>query len=219
MKKIIVPCICLMLVMTITPLVTSEEIENEFEKKDFKFDVFHSIRFVRKNGKILTAIFQSWNPLWQIFLKHLDIVSFSIFEDTNDQEFLHAKMKIRDFRYSERRTCYAIYWTHDGTRYFVGTNTHTEGENVSSTAGYFGEDNTAHSTPVNGEINEEGSTLTWVIPKDIIGNPEAGDQLVEIHANTYLIYQKDCEARIKLYLANDRANPPRNECYTYVIQY
>jgi len=218
MKKIIVPCICLMLVITIIPYAASKEMENKFEKNDFKFDVFNSIRFVRKNGKLLSSIFQSWNPLWQIFLKHLDIVSFSLYEDTNDTEFLYAKMEIRDFQYSERRTCYAIYWTHDGTRYYVCTSTHTEGECVGSIAGYFGEDGTDHYTSVNGGINEEESILTWVIPKDIIGNPEAGDQLVEIHADTYLIYQKDCEARIKLILANDRAYPPKNECYSYIIQ-
>jgi len=217
MKRIIVPCICVMLVITIIPFAASEEMENIFEKNDFKFDVFHSIRVVRKNGKF-PSIFQSWNPLWQIFLKHLDIVSFSIYEDTNDPEFLYAKMEIRDFQYSERRASYAIYWTHDNTRYYVCTNTHTNGECVGFIAGYFGEDDTDYSTPVNGEINEEESILTWVIPKNIIGNLEAGDQLVEINANTYLIYQKDCEARIKLFLANDRAYPPINECYSYVIQ-
>ena len=98
MKKIIVTCICMMLMITITPFAASKEIENEFEKDDFKFDVFHSIRFVRENGKILSALFQSWNPFWQIFLKHLDIVSFSIYEDFNDPEFLVAKMEIRDFQ-------------------------------------------------------------------------------------------------------------------------
>jgi len=218
MKRIIVPCICMMLVITIIPFAASEEMENKFEKNDFKFDVFHQIRFVRKNGLIKTAIFQSWNPIMQIFLKHLDIVSFSIYEDTNDSEFLYAKMEIRDFQYSERRTSYAIYWTHDSTLYYVCTNTHTMGECFGSIAGYFDEDGTDHSTPVNGVINEEESILTWVIPKNIIGNLEAGDQLVEIHANTYLIYQKDCEARIKLILANDQAYPLINECYSYIIQ-
>jgi hypothetical protein len=218
MKKIIVPCIVMMLMMTISPLVVSAEIENEFEKDDFKFDVFNCVRFIRKNGKLLSQLFQSWNPLWQIFLKHLDIVSFSIYEDSAEPEFLNVKMVIRDFKYTERRTSYFIYWTYDNIRYFVGTNTNTEGENVSSIAGYFSDDKEDHYTQINGEINEEDGTLTWAIPKDIIGNPEVGDQLLEIHAGTYLIYQKDCEAPIKLILANDRANPPKNQCYTYVLQ-
>lgn len=209
----------MMLVMTIMPLVASEEIENEFEKNDFKFDVHHSIRLVRKNGKIPIAIFQSWNPLLQIFLKYLDIVSFSIFEDTDEPEFLHANMRIRNFKYSELRSCYYIYWKYDGTRCFAGTNTHTKGEYVRSIAGYWDADDTAHYSTINGEINEEDNTLTWTIPKDLILNPEAGDQLVEIYAGTFLIYQKDCDAKIQLHLANDRAEPPINQCYSYTVQY
>jgi len=216
-KKIIVPCICMMLVMTIMPLVASEEIENKFEKNDFKFDVHHSIRLVRKVGKIPIAIFRSWNPLWQIFLKHLDIVSFSIFEDTDEPEFLHANMRIRNFEYSELRSCYYIYWKYDGTRCFVGTNTHTKGEYVRSIAGYYDGDDTAHYSTINGEINEEDNTLTWTIPKDLICNPETGDQLVEIYAGTFLIYQKDCSAKIQLHLASDRAEPPINQCYSYIL--
>ena len=207
----------MMLVMTITPLVASEEIENEFKKNDFKFDVRHSLRLVRKNGKIPIAIFQSWNPLWQIFLKRLDIVSFSIFEDTDEPEVLHATMKIRDFEYSELRSCYYIYWKYDGLRYFAGTNTHTKGEYVVSIAGYYDADDTAHYSEINGEINEEDNTLTWPIPKDLIGNPEAGDQLVEIHAGTFLIYQKDCSANLQLHLASDTAGPLINECYSYLV--
>ena len=219
MRKIIVPCICMMLVMTIMPLVASEETENEFEKNDLKFDVRHSIRLVRKDGGLSIPIYQSWNPLYQILFKYLDIVSFSIFEDTDDPEFLHAHMRIRDFRFSELRSCYYIYWMYDGTRCFAGTNTHTKGEYVASIAGYYDEDDTAHYSMINGEINEEDNILTWVIPKDLICNPESGDYLVEIHAATYLIYQKDCNAPIQLHLANDRAEPLLNECYSYTVQY
>jgi hypothetical protein len=208
-----------MLLMTIIPLVASGKIENEFEKKDFQLDVYQYLRFERKNGKIPLVFFQRWNPLMQIFFKHLDIVSFSIFEDSDEPEFLQAKMKIRNFKYSELRSWYGIYWVYKDIRYFVGTNTHTKGEKVGSIAGYFNEDKTGNYSIINGEINEEENTLTWTIPKDIIGHPQAGEQLEEICAYTYLIYQKDCDARIKLYLATDRANPLINQCYSYIIQY
>ncbi len=219
MKRIIALCSCLMLVFTTVTVVTSEEIENEFEENDFRFDVFHGIRLVRRNGKLLSSLFQSWNPIWQFFLKHLDIVSFSIFEDSDEPEFLQAKMKIRSFKYSERRTCYAIYWSYDNTCYFAGTNTHTSGENVSHIAGYFKQDNSCERFSIAGEINEEENTLSWIIPKDLIGNPEEGDLLKELRAGAYLIYNKDCDARVTLYLANDRAGPLNNECYTYAVQF
>jgi len=148
MKKIIVPCICIMLVMTIIPLVACGEVT----------------------------------------LKHLDIVSFSIFEDSEEPDFLHASIKLRDFKYSNLRTCYVVYFTFNCNR-------------------------------VDCEINEEENTMTWIVPKDVIGNPEAGDQFEDVHASTYLILQKNCEARFPLHLAKDIARPLIGAGYTYTVQY
>ena len=207
MKKIIVPFICIMLVITIAPLVSPEEIENGFEKNDFKYDVKPMFLFAR------------WNPLWQIALKHLDIVSFSIFEDSEEPDFLHASIKLRSFKYSNLRTCYVVYFTFNCIRYYIGTNTHTEGEYVSSIAGYFDENHKCHDTPVDCEINEEENTIKWIVPKDVIGSPESGDKLETVRASTYLILQKDCEARFPIHLAKDIAKPIIGEGYSYEVQY
>lgn len=207
MKKIIVPCICIMLVMTIIPLAAYGEVVNELQKNDFKYDVKPMWLFAR------------WNPLWQITLKHLDIVSFSIFEDSEEPDFLHASIKLRDFKYSNLRTCYVVYFTFNCIKYYIGINIHTKGEYVSSIAGYFDESHNCHDTPVDCEINEEENTMTWIVPKDVIGNPEAGDQFEAVHANTYLILQKNCEARFPLHLAEDIARPLISSGYTYTVQY
>ena len=206
MKKIIVPCICFMLVMTITPLVVSGEVVNELEKNDFKYDVRPMWLLAR------------WNPLWQIPLKYLDIVSFSIFEDSEEPDFLQASIELRDFKYSNLRICYVIYFTFNCSRYYVGTNIHSEGEFVSAIAGYF-DSYGCHDTPIDCEINEEENTLTWTVPKDVIGNPETGDQFETIRANTYLILQKNCEARFPLTIAKDIARPIIKEGYSYQVQY
>jgi len=206
MKKILILCIFMMLVITITPLVACGEVVNELEKKDFKYDVRPMFLFAR------------FNPLWQRPLRYLDIVSFSIYEDSEEPEFLHASIKLRDFKYSELRTCYVVYFTFNCIRYYMGINTHTNGEHVDIIAGYF-DDNNCHDTLVDGEINEEENTLTLAVPKDVIGNPEAGDQLEYIHASTYLILQKDCEARFPIHLAKDIACPLLGVGYTYEVQY
>jgi len=206
-KKINILCICMMLMMTLTPLVACGEVVNDLEKKDFKFDVRPLF------------LFQHLNPLWQIYFKHLDIVSFSIYEDSDNPGFLYVKMNIRDFEYSERLSVYAIYWTYECTCYYAVTSTHTGGEALSIKAGYFDVSGTAHCTPINGDINEEDSTLTWIVPKDIIGNPEVGDELTEIHANTFLILQKDCGTKFPIYLAKDIARPLIKAGYTYTAQY
>jgi len=206
MKKILILCIFMMLVITITPLVACGEVVNELEKKDFKYDVRPMFLFAR------------FNPLWQRPLRYLDIVSFSIYEDSEEPEFLHASIKLRDFKYSELHTCYVVYFTFNCIRYYMGINTHTNGEHVDIIAGYF-DDNNCHDTLVDGEINEEENTLTLAVPKDVIGNPEAGDQLEYIHASTYLILQKDCEARFPIHLAKDIACPLLGVGYTYEVQY
>ena len=207
MKKIIVPCICMMLVMTLMPLIACGEVVNELEKKDFKFDV-----------KPLFLL-QHLNPLWQIFLKHLDIVSFSIYEDSDEPGFLHANMNIRDFKYSELRTSYVIYFTFNCIVYYIAATTHTKGECVGFTSGYFNQDGTVHYTQIDGEINEEQNEISWIVPKDIIGNPEGGDEFVNIHANTFLILQKECNVKFPIHLAEDIAKPLLKIGYTYEIQY
>ncbi len=206
MKKIIITFICIMLVITTAPLVVSEGNGNIFKKNDFKFDVRPLF------------LLQNLNPLWQIFFKHLDIVSFSISEDPDESGFLHANMKIRDFRYSELRSCYVIYFTFNCVDYYIATTTHTKGKYVSFTSGYFDQDGTGHYTHIDGEINEEENEITWKVPKDNIGNPELGDEFVDIHANTFLILQKDCYAKFPIHLAKDIAKPLIEIGYTYTVQ-
>jgi len=61
--------------------------------------------------------------------------------------------------------------------------------------------------------------MTWIVPKDVIGNPKAGDKFEAIHASTYLILQKNCEAKFPLPLAKDIARPIIEEGYSYEVQY
>jgi hypothetical protein len=195
-----------MLVLTITPLAASGEVLNELEKNDFKYDVRPRFFFAR------------FNPLWQRPLRHLDIVSFSIYEDTEESEFLHANMKVRDFSYSKLRSSYVIYFTFDSVCYYLGASSHTNGEFVSFTAGYFKEDGSGHFTEIEGEINEEESLISWKVPKEKIGNPDVGDEFVSIHANTFLTLQKKCEVKIPIHLAVDVAKPFLRSGYSYSIQ-
>lgn len=206
MKKIVVSCIIMMLVITITPLVACGEVANELEKNDFRYDVRPRFLFAR------------FNPLWQRPLRHLDIVSFSIYEDTEESEFLHANMKVRNFRFSKLRASYVIYFTLDNVCYYLGASTHTNGESLSFTAGYFEEDGTGYYSEIEGEINQEESVISWKVPKEKIGNPDIGDELVNIHANTFLTLQKKCDAKLPIHLAQDVARPLLRIGYSYSIQ-
>jgi hypothetical protein len=197
----------MMLVVTIIPFVACGEVVNELEKNDFKYDV---------RTKFLFPLF---NPLWQRPLRHIDIVSFSIYEDTEESEFLHANMKVRDFSFSKLRTSYVIYFTYDCLCYYIAAGTHTNGEFLSFCAGYFDQDGTGNYSEIEGEINEEESVISWKVPKEKIGNPDIGDEFVNIHAHTFLTLQKKCDVKIPIHLADDIAKPLLKIGYSYSIQY
>jgi hypothetical protein len=218
-KKIILFGVCLMLVGTMIPCMSADEPIQGFVEEDFRFDVMHGIRIYWNYGKFVSSVFNSWNPLYQLLLKHVDIVSFSITEDEGDPDVLLVEMTLRDLSLSERRSVYAVYWEFEGVTYYAGANVHSGGAAVGYQAGYFTSGNEAVYEDVAGEIDETGNTVSWVIPRDVVGSPSSGDVLRDIHAQTFLFYQKDCMARIKVCLAIDRAGPLGSNCYSYELVY
>jgi hypothetical protein len=195
------------------------ETENILEKKDIPFDVRLDIRITTPNNRTI-PLHSRLGVIPGLLLNHLDIRSFSLYEKIDDPANLYASIEVSKFKFSEYRTCYAIHWNFNGITYYVGTNTHSSGEYVSPICGYWEECGTIyHNYQINGDIIENENTITWVIPKDKIGNPEYGDNLFDIVASSHLIYQKDCQAPFKLNLASDYARPLLDDGYTYSIQY
>lgn len=219
MKKTKIVLICFMLLLIcIMPVINSNETLNEFEKNDLPFDVRLDIRITTKNNRTL-PIHSHVGLLPSILFKYIDILSFSIYEDSENPEYLYATMQIRDFQFSEYRTCYALYWTYKGIEYYVGTNTHSLGDFISPVCGYFEDCYTDYQDYIiQGDIQEEENIISWIIPKEYIGNPSIGETLTDIHAASYLIYQKDCSALPRLRLASDRVAPIYGDGYTYTLQ-
>ena len=131
-------------------------------------------------------------------------------------------MDVTKFKSSEYRSVFVIYWTHDGIDYYTCTYLHSLGDYICPFCGYWGDESHTeyHHTIIEGDILEEENRITWKIPKELIGNPDAGEILTDIHAGTFLIYQKDCGAPRQLCIASDFAEPlPLIESeYTYRIQ-
>lgn len=219
MKKIIIFGLCVMLVVTMVPSGSADEVVQGFEETDFRFDVLHGIRIYWNHGRFVSSVFQSWNPLYQMLLKHIDIVSFGIVEDDEFPGMLFIQLDIRDLALSERRTCYGVYWNFEDVTYFAGSNMHTGGDMVSHHAGYFTQQGEAICTNISGHVDEDLNMISWVVPRDVVGDPSSGDLLDNIHAKTYVFYQKDCEARIKLCLASDMAQSRGSSCYSYELIY
>lgn len=208
----------MLLFICFMPVIHSTTILEPFEKKDFPFDVRFDIRFTTQNNRTI-PLHSHWGPLAILFFNFLDIRSFSLYEITDNPDYLYASMEVTRFQYSEYRSVYIIYWCYNGIEYYACTFTHSLGEYVAPFCGYWEEDNTDyHHTIIDGDILEEENRITWKIPKNLIGDPDYGEMLQNIHAASYLMFQKDCGAPRQLRLASDHAKPIFDNEYTYTIQ-
>ena len=219
MKKKIAVLMCSMLLfLGVMPVIHSNPLGDPFEKKDLPFDVRCDIRLTTEKNQII-PLHSHWGLLTILLLRFLDIRSFSVYEKTDTPDYLYASMEVSQFQYSEYRSVYVIYWCYNGVDYYACTYTHSLGEYVCLFCGYWGEDySDYHHTIIQGDILEEENRITWKIPKNLIGDPDDGAMLRNIHAATYLIYQKDCGAPRQLRLASDHAEPILDTEYTYTIQ-
>ncbi len=219
MKNKLAVLMCgMLLFMCVMPVIQSTIMVEPFEKKDLPFDVMLNICFITQKNKVI-PVHSSIGLLTMSLLNFLDIRSFSIYETPDTPEYLYASMEVTNFQYSEYRSTYAIYWYYKGIQYAAYTNTHSLGEVVSSSCGYWGETSTDFNyTIIEGDILEEQNTITWKIPKNLIGDPTYGAVLQNIHAISSLNYQKDCEAPMQIRLAIDFAEPLPGFEYTYTLQ-
>jgi len=219
MKNKIAVFMCgMLLFMCVMPGIHSTTMVEPFEKKDFPFDVRLDIRFTTKNN-ITIPLHSHMGPLTILLFNFLDIRSFSLYEITDTPEYLYASMEVSKFKYSEYRSVYIIYWCYNGTEYYAATYTHSLGEYVCIFCGYWEEDHTIyHHTIIEGDIHEEENRITWKIPRNLIGDPNNGAVLQNIHAASHLQYQKDCGAPRQLCLASDYVKPIFDNEYTYTIQ-
>jgi hypothetical protein len=110
------------------------------------------------------------------FLGHIDIVSGSFYEKLEDPDILYITLKVRDFSYKHLVAIYAVHWDFNGTHYACGIHTFLEGE---TTPGILQVGNSPGFEIVDFSIDESDNSITWVIPKILIGDPQPGDVLVE----------------------------------------
>lgn len=219
MKKIIILFLCVMLVLVTIPISISADPVNVFEKKDLPFDVRIDIRITNKNNRTI-PIHSRMAILPNFLCNYLDILSFSLYEDSEEPDYLFASIEVNKFKFSEYRACYALHWKYNGLSYYVGTNAHSLGEYISPICGYWEECGTIyHNYRIEGDILVDENRITWIIPKELIGNPNPGDVLQDLTASSHLIYQKDCSAPMKLNIASDYAGPLFGDGYTFSIEY
>jgi len=122
-------------------------------------------------------------------IKHANIISVWFYEDSNNPDFLYVSFKLRDLinRTQILETIYVIDWGYNDNNYAATFHVFSYGvsEFISGKTTINGND---YETYVlcNGIFDIDNDIITWIIPKDAIGDPHPGDLLTKPFASTHL---------------------------------
>jgi hypothetical protein len=121
--------------------------------------------------------------------KHADIVSVWFYEDSNNPDYLYVSFKVRDLidRTQMLETIYNVEWNFLGNTYIADVHVFPSGVSEFS-AGKWNINGNEYENYIicNGTFDIDTNIMTWIIPKDAIGNPHPGDLLTEPFASTHL---------------------------------
>ncbi len=131
--------------------------------------------------------------------RSIDIKSVWFFEKPDEPEYLHVNMKLANFKIFRIFQDFRVYFQIDNETYCVKllfpviypvsyyTLTH-EIRNGSSI--------TWDDYLINGQLNKIKGIISWKIPKNLIGNPEAENFVTDIHADSLNFLYLDSRAAI-----------------------
>ena len=115
------------------------------------------------------------NILYPLF-NNIDIISGWFDENPQQTDVLLISIKINSLDFKSFFNTYVFRWNYNYTEYFSIFNTHSNGQFQIAGAGYIDGDG-EHIFEVNISIDHENKTITWLIPKNNIGNLKSGDRL------------------------------------------
>lgn len=179
-RKVFACLIFALLMIMLTPIVTQA---GDPEKPE----VIDRIRDVKLFG-FLTIPFQQE-------YKYVDIVAAWFCEETTNPDYLYVCLQLRDLleRTEELEAIYDVFWsdnTHNGFIACVhvnptGVRSFIIGESTDA------DDYMEKWTECEGLLDAENDILTWIVPKQLIGDPPIGWQLTNILPSTHLRYTDD----------------------------
>ena len=123
-------------------------------------------------GDVVFALGMFSGTLINRFCKNLDILKVWFFENPDDPDYLFATLKLREYKISFLMVAYGILWYHEDIEYgaivfFSRGDEYMSGVQIQE----------SEYVPVDDFyiINEVENTITFKIPKDIVGELEPGD--------------------------------------------
>jgi hypothetical protein len=127
----------------------------------------------------------------QFNLIYADIVSAWICEEEENPDLIYMNLKIRDLDDTTEKydAIYVISWTYENVHYSASMHIFPHGP-TSLKAGPIDEERNDYINFVvcEGNIDSTNDIITWIIPKDAIGNPSTGLKITNIVPHTHLRY-------------------------------
>jgi len=175
-KKIFGILICMLLITTILPITAMAGDENNPEIKD-------KTRDVRLFGI---------SPLApQFSFRYIDIVSVWMYEKENNPENLYISLKLMDLKNPTQKydAIYVIDWRYKSISYTAVIHILPTGPWPFVTGQWDDQGNDYVTSVIcDGNIDSSTHIITWIIPKNAIGNPSKGSKITNIAAFTDLRY-------------------------------
>lgn len=167
MKKILCLYLCFLFLASGIVYNVSAGDENDPEITDYEKDLIGA-RALHPLPKILYP-----------FFKYIDIIAGWFCENQEQPDILLVSLKLQTFDYKPLNTRYVMWWSYDSVDYVAAFITHSNGLFEVGVAGYIDENGTEVLNPVGYSIDEENNIITFTIPKNNIGNPTSGDELLD----------------------------------------
>ena len=117
---------------------------------------------------------------------YIDIDSIWFFEKEDTPEFLYVSMKINGPSEFTFQQTFAVFWKCKDIQYSCGL---LMGFSLAAWKQFnviiYDDKRYDEIIDVNGTYDFETGVITWMIPKEIIGNPQAGDVLTDTWSNAF----------------------------------
>jgi hypothetical protein len=178
-KKIGVIIILILLIMTLLPITTPAGDPENPEITDEQGDVYGTLI----TNPFITKLLILFGIVNVEFIDSIDILSAWFYEQENESEYLFITIKTKNLEFSRQREAYTMIWMNNGTKWIAYFNTYSKGEVMDSTVG---DDINTFSYEIESRFNVENNTVTFKIPKNLIGDPQKGDILTHTFVKTFM---------------------------------
>ena len=130
----------------------------------------------------------------QFALAHVDIVSAKFSEESDNRKYLYLTLELRSLKEKTIlfEAVYAVDWTFDAIDYATAVHVRPDGIHafwVGMSTDW--DDDIEDWNFCEGFLDTETNTLTWIVPKGAVGNPQPAEALRYISPHTHLRFTSE----------------------------